>query len=72
MHDGRFFTLRDVIDHYSEHVLDNSPNLDPLMELVGNGGAQLSESQKDDLEAFLRTLTDEEFLTNPDFSDPNN
>lgn len=72
MHDGRFFSLRDVIDHYSEHVKDNSPNLDPLMELVGNGGAQLSESDKDDLEAFLMTLTDNAFLTNPDFADPNN
>jgi cytochrome c peroxidase len=72
MHDGRFFSLRDVIDHYSEHIEENSPNLDPLMELVGNGGAQLSESDKDDLEAFLMTLTDEEFLTNSDFSNPNN
>ncbi|MFT5920443.1 MAG: cytochrome c peroxidase, partial [Granulosicoccus sp.] len=72
MHDGRFFSVRDVIDHYSEHVKDNSPNLDPLMELVGNGGAQLSESDKDDLEAFLMTLTDDEFLANPDFADPNN
>jgi cytochrome c peroxidase len=72
MHDGRFFSLRDVIDHYSEHIEENSPNLDPLMELVGNGGAQLSESDKDDLEAFLMTLTDDEFLTNSDFSNPNN
>jgi cytochrome c peroxidase len=67
-----FFSLRDVIDHYSEHIEENSPNLDPLMELVGNGGAQLSESDKDDLEAFLMTLTDEESLTNSDFSRPNN
>lgn len=74
MHDGRFFSLRDVIDHYSDHVQANSPNLDPLMELVANGanGAELSEADKDDLEAFLNTFTDQEFLTNPDFADPNN
>lgn len=71
MHDGRFFTLEQVIEHYSEHVDGASPNLDPNMELVGNGGAQLTPSEKEDLLAFLRTFTDQEFLTNPDFSDPN-
>lgn len=71
MHDGRFFTLEQVIEHYSEHVDGASPNLDPNMELVGNGGAQLTPAEKADLLAFLRTFTDEEFLTNPDFSNPN-
>lgn len=70
MHDGRFFTLEEVIDHYSEHVTQ-SETIDPLMELVGNGGAQLTQSEKEDLIAFLKTLTDEEFLSNPAFSDPN-
>jgi len=41
------------------------------MELVGFGGAQLTEDEKQDLVAFLRTFTDEEFANNPDFSDPN-
>ena len=70
MHDGRFFTLEEVVDHYSEHILD-SPTLDPLMKLVGNGGAQLTQQEKQDLIAFLKTFTDEEFLSNPDLSDPN-
>ncbi|MCF8275764.1 MAG: c-type cytochrome [Flavobacteriales bacterium] len=70
MHDGRFFTLEEVIDHYSEHILQ-SPTLDPLMKLVGNGGAQLTQQEKQDLLAFLKTFTDEEFLSNPDLSDPN-
>lgn len=70
MHDGRFFTLEEVVDHYSEHILD-SPTLDPLMKLVGNGGAQLTQQEKQDLVAFLKTFTDEEFLTNPEFSNPN-
>ncbi len=70
MHDGRFFTLEQVIDHYSEHI-ETSATLDPLMELVGNGGAQLTQQEKQDLLAFLRTFTDEDFKTNPEFSDPN-
>lgn len=71
MHDGRFFTLEQVVDHYSEHILANSPNLDPLMELVGNGGAQLTSHEKEALIAFLKTLTDQDFVSNPEFSDPN-
>jgi len=70
MHDGRFFTLEEVVDQYSEHV-QLSETVDPLMELVGFGGAQLTEDEKQDLVAFLRTFTDEEFANNPDFSDPN-
>lgn len=69
MHDGRFWTLEEVIDHYSEHVLV-SPTIDPLMELVGQGGAHLTDQEKSDLIAFLRTMTDQSFITNPDFSDP--
>lgn len=70
MHDGRFFTLEEVVEHYSEHVTW-SPTISPFMELVGSNGAQLTQQQKEDLVAFLRTFTDHEFLNNPDFSDPN-
>jgi cytochrome c peroxidase len=70
MHDGRFFTLEQVIDHYSDHVT-LSPTIDPLMELVGTGGAQLTQQEKADLLAFLKTFTDEEFVNNPEFSNPN-
>jgi cytochrome c peroxidase len=70
MHDGRFLTLEQAVDHYSEDVTQ-SATLDPLMELVGNGGAQLTPQEKQDLLAFLRTFTDDEFLTNPAFSNPN-
>lgn len=70
MHDGRFFTLEEVIEHYSEHVLI-SETIDPSMELVGFGGAHLTQQEKDDLVAFLKTFTDEDFINNPDFSDPN-
>lgn len=71
MHDGRFETLRDVINHY-DHGIQDSPNLDGL--LFGfNGGPMrlnLSEEDKDALESFLRTMTDQEFLTDPKFSNP--
>ena len=66
MHDGRFATLDEVIDHYSEG-LQNSPTIDPLMKKVAQGGVQLSPQEKADLKAFLLTLSDPSFLNNPDF-----
>lgn len=69
MHDGRFKTLDEVIDFYSHHVLW-SPYIDPLMHHVNTGGVQLTPKEKADLKAFLLTLSDETFLTNPDYSKP--
>ncbi len=69
MHDGRFATLDDVINHYSEGLV-NSPTIDPLMKSVDNGGVQLSDSEKADLKAFLLSLSDVEFINNPDFKAP--
>lgn len=69
MHDGRFKTLREVIDFYSDH-LRNSPYVDPLMEWVFLGGTQMTEQEKDDLEAFLKTLTDYDLLTDPQYAKP--
>lgn len=66
MHDGRFATLEEVINHYSEG-LKASPTIDPLMKKVNQGGVQLSNQDKADLKAFLLTLTDADFITNPDF-----
>ncbi len=66
MHDGRFETLEEVLDHYATGV-NFSPTLDPLIRL---NGFQLTQDERADLVAFLRTLTDEEFLSNPDFSNP--
>lgn len=66
MHDGRFNTLDEVINHYSEG-LQNSATVDPLMKKVDEGGVHLSTQEKADLKAFLLTLTDHEFITNPDF-----
>ena len=68
MHDGRFQTLEEVVEHYNfgGHT---SSTVDPLMKNIGQGLA-LSPNDKEALVAFLKTLTDEEFLNNPKFSNP--
>ena len=68
MHDGRFATLDDVIDHYDFGGYE-SPTVDPLMKYVGVG-LFLSEQEKIDLKAFLLTLSDSSFINNPSFSNP--
>ena len=69
MHDGRFKTLDEVIDFYSSGVVW-SPSISPLMHHVATHGVQLLPQQKADLKAFLLTLTDSSFVTNPDYSRP--
>jgi len=66
MHDGRFQTLEEVIDHYNEGA-HFSDNVDPLIATKGLG---LSVQQKKDLIAFLHALTDTSFVNNPDFQNP--
>ncbi|HCY96694.1 cytochrome c peroxidase [uncultured Polaribacter sp.] len=66
MHDGRFASLEEVIDHYSEG-LKKSPTIDPLMKRVNQGGVQLSVVEKTNLKAFLQTLSDYDFVRNPAF-----
>ena len=68
MHDGRFLTLDEVINFYSEG-LQNSATIDPLMKNLNQGGVQLSSEDKADLKAFLLTLSDPSFANNPDFRD---
>lgn len=69
MHDGRFESLRDVLDFYSEEVHFNR-TVDPLMEFASEGGVELSEESKDALIAFLLTLSDSSLISNPDFARP--
>jgi len=66
MHDGRFATLEEVINHYSEG-LKRSPTIDPLMKKVDEGGVHLSTQDKSNLKAFLQTLSDYDFINNPTF-----
>ena len=70
MHDGRFETLEEVIDFYSEEVHADSPNISPLMEHKDKGGALLNSQEKSDLKAFLLTLSDTEFINNPKHQAP--
>lgn len=72
MHDGRFATLEEVIDHYDQHVLDH-PNLTPEFNHIGNtraGQLDLTQAEKDALLAYLKTFTDYELITDPKFSNP--
>lgn len=58
MHDGRFATLEEVIDHY-DHGVKPSPNLDPnLAKHLHYGGLNLDPEDKQALIAFLRTLSE--------------
>lgn len=63
MHDGRFSTLDEVIDFYSEGV-QYSEQISPLMHHVMQGGVQLTDQEKAQLKAFLQTLTDNTYTTN--------
>lgn len=68
MHDGRFNTLIEVIEHYNTGG-HPSTTIDSFMKFT-SGGLQLSETSKNDLIAFLRCLSDTAFMNNPNFRDP--
>ncbi|MCB9189881.1 MAG: cytochrome-c peroxidase [Flavobacteriales bacterium] len=70
MHDGRFATLDDVINHYSVGLQHTSPNISPLMEFSAQGGVQLNPQERTELKAFLLTFSDPDFIDNPDFQNP--
>jgi cytochrome c peroxidase len=77
MHDGRFAKLEDVIEHYSTGIKLH-PNLDGRLRNAGgppganrqSRGFQFSTGEKAALLAFLKTLSDPKFITDPKFSDP--
>ena len=64
MHDGRFQTLEQVLNHYQNEI-KNHKNLDAILKQ----GIALSNQDKTNLIAFLKTLTDNNFLKNPKFSE---
>lgn len=70
MHDGRFATLEEVVDFYADDVVLTTPNLDEHMFPWVNDEIHLNAQDRADLVAFMRTLTDEAFLSDPRFSDP--
>jgi len=63
-HDGRIGTLRNMINHYRTGVVQSS-TLDPMLA----NGISLSDAQVDALIAFLKTLSDSSYLTNPRFAE---
>jgi cytochrome c peroxidase len=71
MHDGRFETLAEVVDHYSDNI-QNSPNLDwPLRDFDGSAiRLNLTPKEKKSLIAFLSTFTDHTFINDDKYSDP--
>ncbi len=69
MHDGRFNTLEEVVEFYLNGAHANSPNIDPNMHALQDS-VYLSPEHKAALIAFLKTLTDDNYLTNPEYSNP--
>lgn len=67
MHDGRFKTLTQVVNHYNSGII-RSKEMSNKLEKPMN----LSENQRTELVAFLKTLTDNEFLFNEKYSYPKN
>lgn len=67
MHDGRFATLEEVVEHYNSGIR-RSPTLDP--KIKAPDGLHLTPQEKSDIVEFLKSLTDAAFLSNPAFADP--
>ena len=71
MHDGRFATLEQVVEHYNSQV---KPHVNLSPQLRGNNGQprrlNLSPAQKNALVAFMKTLTDTGIAADAKFSDP--
>ena len=61
MHDGRFQTLMEVVEHYNSGGRNN-PNKSFLIKKLA-----LTEQEKQDLVAFLQALSDKDFVENPHF-----
>lgn len=76
MHDGSIATLDEVLDHYAAggRTIESGPNAgvgaDSPLKSVFLHGFELSAEERSDVLAFLRSLTDPEFLADPRYSDP--
>jgi cytochrome c peroxidase len=82
MHDGSIETLEEVIRHYErggrlvpEGTMINGEDVsgdgrDNPNKSTFLNGFEISDQEREDVLAFLRALTDEEFRSNPAYSDP--
>lgn len=68
MHNGGISSLTGVLNFYATNV-QNTPNLDPILNQNGVLGIPLTETEKTDIIAFLKTLTDTEYLTDKRFAE---
>lgn len=66
MHDGRFETIEEVLEHYRNGVKPSSTLANELSN-PGQLGISLTDEEMNDLIIFLETLTDYEFISNPIF-----
>jgi cytochrome c peroxidase len=69
MHDGRFATLEEVVDHYNEGI-QLSATVDPALAATQETGLLLDEQGRLDLVAFLKCLTDPTLAENPQYKSP--
>jgi len=72
MHDGRFATLEEVVNHYNNGI-KKSPNLDNVFKSWDTGDAiklGLSDGEVSSLVAFLHSLTDDNYMNDERFADP--
>jgi cytochrome c peroxidase len=68
MHDGRFISIDEVLEHYNSKVKISS-TLDPLLQENGNIGIPLDNDKKRKIKAFLNTLNDRSFLLDKNLSE---
>ncbi|MFC0777016.1 cytochrome-c peroxidase [Flavobacterium sp. HJSW_4] len=68
MHDGRFTKIDQVLEHYIKGLQD-SHTLDPLLKKNKQLGIPLTQDERIDLKAFLKTLDDKYFITRKDLSE---
>ncbi|MCB9169783.1 MAG: c-type cytochrome [Flavobacteriales bacterium] len=70
MHDGRFATIDEVLDHYNDGGV-TSATVDPFMKFTDpDQTLELNAQDRQQIIAFLNSLTDHEFITDPRFQDP--
>jgi cytochrome c peroxidase len=65
LHDGRLSAMRMMLEHYRNGIT-SSPTLDPML----TNGITLSDTEENDIIAFLRTLSDSSFINNPRYREP--
>lgn len=69
MHDGRFRTLEEVVEHYNSGI-QSSATADPTVLNTQTTGLMLSPQDKQDLVNFLKALTDDTFVNNVAYGSP--